>query len=185
MKYRKLILTVLVSLFVCLVFVGVYSYCSVPRLSAKAKAEVEALYFQDWCMSSEEIYARQPLIWYDENWYREEVNVWRYIGTYGDCYAFLRMSKNIGGMFEPIELPVEILGLSYAVYYPRNAYVFLYHTKREFPSDDVFYTVVPDKNNYMVKMTALYSIQNRSEWLTDEQLEQLTRDIEKIAAKYN
>ena len=122
-------------------------------------------------------YSQRPIIWYDENWYIEEENVWRYLGKYGDCYAFLRIDDNtqtFTGL--PLEPPFWIRGLAWDVYYHCEAYVYLYHTKKEFNRSNGTTTRMCRLGEGWVK---------KEKWLTDEQLEQLTQDIEKLAKDYN
>lgn len=123
------------------------------------------------------------IIWYDENGNVEEPGVWRYIGTYGDCYAFLEIQSPIGATFDPIELPYDIQGLSRPVSYPQVASVVLYHTTREFTWNELHSR--PDETgtfaDYRTRMLWLDFAVNREDWLTDAQLEQLTADIEKMA----
>ena len=78
-------------------------------------------------------------------------------------------------------LPDLLQGLSRDVYYPNHANVMLYHTKRTFTSKELF------GNDESARYQLMYidSIENLEEWLTDEQLERLTRDIEKLAKEHN
>ena len=163
---KKLIFAISAVLVVAIIY-GIFLFAYTPSLPEREKAKIEAL--------------RSPIIWYDENGHVEENNVWRYIGKYGDCYAFLQFGNGEDPMFQPVKLPFELLGLSYPVYYPKDAYIFLYHTKREFPDNEVFGDSPYTKETHMIRMTTLMSIENREEWISDWQLKRLTRDLERIA----
>lgn len=179
-KYRAHIIFGLVVALSVGILVASSIYDSVPRLSRMTKDKIKEDYFVYECGSNERIYKMAPIIWYEENNYTEEENVWRYIGTYGDCYAFLVIGSGIGATMDPLELPVKLQGLSRTVYYPNDAHVMLYHTKRLFTYQEAIY---PNSSyEKTIKMASLDEIENREEWLTDAQLEQLTRDIEKMAA---
>lgn len=116
--------------------------------------------------------------WYEDNGFVEEPGATRYIGTYGDCYAFLILGFNTNSIMEPYEGPVEIYGLSRLVYYPVKAYIGLYHIKRSFP-----------RYGGEIELRAWYlerlSPETRREWMSDWQLERLTRDVEKLAEQYS
>lgn len=165
----KWIFSVTIVLLAGLLIWLIFTYNPIPRLSKNEKANVEKA-FSDQKMESSE---GDTIIWYDENGYVEEEHVWRYIGTYGDCYAFLRI-----GM-EETSLPDLLQELSRDVYYPNHADVMLYHTKRTFTYSEVSCGTTSSQER--CKLMCLDSIRNRDEWITDEQLEQLTRDIEKLA----
>ena len=169
MRLNKKLIFVISAVLVVVIICGIFLFAYTPSLPEQEKAKIEALY--------------SPIIWYDENGHVEEEHVWRYIGKYGDCYAFLQIGSGINAMFEPVEPPFVLDGLSYPVYYPEDAYIFLYHTKQEFSHSDVF--GFDYKDAPMVRMTALQSIENREEWISDWQLYRLTRDLERIAWLHN
>ena len=179
-KRRKLIFVILAFLLVGLLIWLVWFHNSVPRLSRKDKELVRTEYFNRYCGGKMEAYREQPLIWYDENGHIEKEHVWRYVGTYGDCHAFLQIGDNKWDGL-PTQHPYPLLGLSRNVFYPNEALVHLYHTKREFNSDEAPWIV----DGATIRIELIYVIKNREKWITDEQLEQLTQDIEKIAKAYN
>ena len=154
----------------------------VRRLGNGKKRLVRQEYFERYCKGELDLYFYYPITWYDENGYNEERDVWRYVGKYGDCYAFLRIgdNKNLNG--KPTPDPYPLRGLARTVFYPNEAEVYLYHTQRDFDIDEGYGIIT-------TRIAELYELkmetQNREEWLTDEQLEQLTRDIEKLAKDYN
>lgn len=181
-KHRKPIFVILTLLLVSLLLWGIIYYNSVPRLSKTEKEKVKIEYYNRYCAGEMGKYLANPITWYDENGNKEENNVWRYVGTYGDCYAFLVIGDNEDPLSaDPFQLPYPLIGLSRNVYYPNEALVYLYHTKREFNSNEANWII----DGATIRMELIYMIDNREEWLTDEQLEQLTQDIERIAKEYN
>ncbi len=181
-RYWKWILTVVAILLVGLLIWFIFFYNHIPRLSKKEKEKVEEAYFIV-LGSDEERYVRNAIIWYDENGNVEENKVWRYVGKYGDCYAFLMIGDNKNSYMEEVDIPYPIRGLSRFVYYPTEVSVMLYHTKRGFTLKEIEEFDGVSENLYQV--WRLEYMRNREEWITDEQLEQLTQDVEKIAAAHN
>ena len=145
------------------------------------KEKVEREYYEVlWSGAKEYAHKHNPLIWYEDNGYVEEEHVWRYIGKYGDCYAFLVIEDNIDGFGSPWEGPYPIEGLSREVIYPTNeACIMLYHTQKEFTYEQMWQFEFESDAKF--KMYLLSEIKNREEWLTDAQFEQLTQDVEKLA----
>ena len=180
-KSWKWIIVAIAPLLIGLLAWFLIDYFSVPRLPPWEKEKVEQAYFIEMG-SDEEMYAQNPIIWYDENGHVEEYNVWRYIGKYGDCYAFLRIGKNINAYWEEVQLPCPVVGLDPPVYYPVQAFVMLYHTKREFTHEEVNGRSHADCTH---QLWNLLDVRNRNVLLTDEQLEQLAQDIEKLAREHN
>ena len=183
-KYWKWILAAIAILLAGLLIWFFFFYNSAPRLPKMEKEKIETIYYEHWIVDSK-FPEKSPLIWYDENGYVEEEGVWRYVGTYGDCYAFLLIGDNEADyLVSPpmhVQLPFPIPGLCGTVYYPSEAHVVLYHTKNEFSYADVYGTNFEGT----IRMCQLRSINNREDWLTDEQLEQLTQDIEAISKAHN
>ena len=180
-KYRALIIAVSAVVLAVAVIIGVGihhfnifhladEHEPVPALSAEEKEKVDA-----------EVKGIKITSWYDENGYKEESGVWRYVGTYGDCYAFLMYELNITPIFDPITLPIELQGLSRPVAFHHNASVMLYHTKQAFAFSEIY---GEGDNSRLQSWAYLKHIANRNQWLTDAQLEELTRDIEKIAKSH-
>ena len=173
-KYWKWILSIIALLLVGLLIWFIFFYHSVPRFSDEEKKKVEEVYYDSWIGDSP--------TWYDENGGIEEVGVWRYVGTYGDCYAFLKIGDNFSDMtvYPPYTIPnpFPLDGLSHEVYYHTEANVVLYHTKKDF-------TILVGDREYSGRLKDIREIDNREEWITDEQLERLTRDIEAIAKAHN
>ena len=179
-KRRKWMLAFTLFLLIGLLIYPIVSYCSMPKLSRKEKKIVHQAYVDTRQFGSEEGWLKVcPLIWYDENGYAEEVNVWRYIGTYGDCYAFLVIGDDLVNGVIGVDIPKPYLlrGLSYDVYYPVEAEIYLYDTLGKLP------TYTNSINEIPVRLRSLYGFDDQK-WLTDAQLEQLTRDVEKIANQH-
>ena len=177
---RKIIFSILVVLVAVVMIWCIVLYASTPRLSRREKEEIENIYYESWKQIS--VPTVPSLVWYDENGHIEEENVFRYIGTYGDCFAFLVIGDNMNAIFENVDIPYSINGLSRTVYYPVEAEVALYHTKNEFTYDEI-YNFEGVEGKY--RLCYLAGIKNREEWLTNEQLERLTQDVEKIAEAHN
>ena len=176
-KYWKWILSIIALLLVGLLIWFIFFYHSTPHLSDQEKDKIEEVYNNTWFLGPEYVKTR-PIVWYDENGGIEEDGVWRYVGIYGDCYAFLKIGDNNGIFTEPVVMPYPILGLTRQVHYPIEANIVLYHTKKDF-------TYMWGDRECSGRLVSLRSIENREEWITDEQLERLTRDIEAIAKAHN
>ena len=186
-KYWKWIISA-----VCLVAVGLaiwfaVDYFTVPKWSQAAKERVKHNYIYTWSHWNpekvkegweERWFEQNPIIWYDENGGVEEENVWRYIGTYGDCYAFLLHGRDVNYGFPEKDFPIPfpIAALSRTVYYPTVACVILYDTKGRLETNKSLF-------GEPCRVMPLYQVQDRN-WLTPEQLEQLTQDIEKLAEEH-
>ena len=176
-KYRDYIILALVIVLTAIILTDTFVYAFTPRLPKWEKEKIEAIYYESWIPFPDRP-ELCPLIWYDENGGVEEEFVWRYIGTYGYCYAFLQIGDNENAIYEPVDIPYPIRGLTREVYYPIEAEVILYHTNREFTYAEVCSS---DFDGETIKLWILNDMDNREEWLTDAQLERLTRDIEKIS----
>ena len=162
-KYCKWILAAIAILLIGLLIWFLINYFSVPRLPPWEKEKVM------WAFSKHKCFPEYDHIWYEENGYAEEPGVTRYIGKYGDYYAFL-----VIGNVRCID-PVKVNGLSRQVDYPVQAVVALYNAKGTLP---------------FWRYSRLCYIQNLSQeeremLLTDEQWERLTCDIEKLAKEHN
>ena len=111
--------------------------------------------------------ANPSIIWYDENGGVEEEFVWRYIGKYGNNYAFLKIRG-------PAAEPYPLKGVYGDVYYPHNALVVLYNDEKESPLN--FGTVR--------HWASLADARKSGDWITDYQWKRLSQDIEKIAKEH-
>lgn len=167
MKTRRdriimIIASVLAIVIVCLTCI----YAATPRVPPWEKEKILDE-FND-CQ-----YDYYDLFWCEENGYVDEPGAMRYIGTYGDCYAFFIIGSKTNAAMMPYIGPVKIYGLSRPVYYPVNALVALYHTKPTFSWKRVMY--IQDLTPEM----------RRELYISDWQLERLTRDVEKLAEQYS
>ena len=112
------------------------------------------------------------LFWYDDGGDIEEPGATRYIGTYGDCYAFLVIGSTSGASGQPYEGPVKVSGLSREVYYPVHVHVVLYRLDSNSQYRPVWYLYDESREH-----TAFY--------ISDWQLERLTCDVEKLAEEHS
>lgn len=177
-KYLIPIIAILLAVIVGVLVWLIFFNNTVPSFTQKVKDTIKQVYLEEWLDSNENLYQVRPIIWYDENGNVEDNHVWRYIGTYGECYAFLKIGDNINnGINWEVEIPYPVAGLSRKVYYPIEAEVVLYHSKRTFTEREVF----GGGSDERCSLWYLWQIDNRENWLTDAQLEQLTADIEKMA----
>ena len=162
-----------------------FYYFSTKRLPPWEKEKVEYEYYEVLWSSKEEYSRGYPLIWYEDNGYVEEEHVWRYVGTYGDCHAFLVIGDNTDVFWNQLEPPYPIEGLSRVVEYPaaNQVRIMLYHTKKSFTYAQ--FAQIDTGNDKVFKMRYLDEIRNREEWLTDAQFEQLTCDVEKLAKEHS
>ena len=179
-KCWKWLLAVVAILLAGLLIWFLVDYFSIARLPKWEKRKVEKVYFEEYCGGHEGLYKSQPIIWYEDNAYVDEWGVWRYLGAYGECYAFLWIGDETNSLGEKMEAFL-IQGLAKEVYYPRYAAIMLYHRHKQFPYEETLGNSFDDR---MVSMHYLHEINNREEWLTDKQLEKLTRDVEKIANQH-
>ena len=173
-KYGKIVTLALIVVLAVAILIQIIIYASVPRLPRREKEKVEAAYYVT-VIPNPGRPDQYPLIWYDENGGVEEDWVWRYIGTYGDCYAFLQIGDNINAIMTPCNNPYRIRGFDREVYYHTEANVILYHTEGYIYKDGPY--------GYYTPMIHLFDLSNsdREEWITDKQLQQLARDIEAIS----
>ena len=171
-KRGKIILVVLLCLSVAfLVVYTVANYEDTSTLSVELKDEIKVAYHKRHYPYSElDKQDIPPLIWYDENGQIEEYMVWRYVGTYGDCVALLYIDNNQNGIYQPLEMPYLLDGLPRDVYYPNEAFVYLYNTG------------VRNDSGQFGRLADLIELkQDDLKWLSNAQMEQLARDIEAIS----
>ena len=172
-KQGKIILAVLLCLSVSfLVVYAVANYKDTSTLSAEQKEEIKVAYHKMYYPDSDlDVQDIPPLIWYDENGEVEEYMVWRYVGTYGDCVVCLRIGNNQDAIFRPLEMPYLMYDLPRDVYYHVEATVWVYNPQGHEEFGKLL--TVSDLELYGIK------------WLSDAQLEQLTKDIEAISKAHD
>lgn len=188
-KQYKWLIPILILLTIVTVIYFVFFYHDANSLSRWQKHQIITAYKED-CLGTkmmsdpesflERYYESSPLVWYDENGGVEEAQVIRYFRTYGNCIVLLKMEDNRDNLGKPIKSPVPLSGLSRTVFYPRECSIYLYNAKDPF---DFEYS--PNVRKTDIKMISLifldeYGVDN---WLTEEQLEQLTDDLEAWIAK--
>ena len=180
-KYRVHMIVVLVILVTVTVFTLTGCEKSLPQnVKDEIKQEFEKY---DFC-------GRMfGVTWYDECGTWDAMGTFRYMGTYGDCYAFLVYTP--AGTVAPENGKFVVHALPSAVYFPApyNMQIVLYHTKQDYAIKDIY-----RENTY--KSFIHYDgdarchylnpdfLKNPGEWLTDSQWEQLTRDVQKIAESF-
>ena len=154
-NYKKPILIVLVVLLTVILVVGIILHFSAPWLSQSQKDAIE-------------LAMHQKILW-DSSWDGAKTNALQYVGTYGDCVALLQYRHNSDAIGQYIEPPVQIDRdfFSRPVYLHNNAYIIFYNLKEQ------------------KLQTAAGLVERDIKWLTDEQKEQLARDIEKIGKKFS
>lgn len=176
---RNLILILMILMLLPMALAGCNDF--LPR-SPITKAEIEEAYkarFGGFFVSEDELPA-----WYDENGGQRDNNVFRNFGTYGDCLVLLRYYNHSDGFGWPIDPPYMLRFLSRPVEYPVQCDIWLYNTNRNYPrksnnpkyADDTLASPLSP-----LKELAFYEIT----WLTDEELEQLTTDLENWLAEGN
>ncbi len=159
----KIILAVLLCLSVSflVIYVVVHSQKE-SGLSAQLKADIVSEYEKFYPTAS-----YQPIVWYDENGGVEEEGVWRYVGTYGDCVAMLRIEDGYVSLSDlPVPLPLRVMSNPRPVHYHCECTVQIYNTKQATEDGS--------------KLAPLH-VDGVEGWLSDEQYAQLADDIEAIS----
>ena len=184
-KYKILIISVSVIVLAVAIVLGLCHFfpAKVPPKSVKMAIEQERTFggFYD-------------VIWYNEvgSWDTgtfDDFCTWQYVGKYGNTYAFIKRETYIHGT-EVAPEEVLVLGLPREVYFPFYIEIMLYN-KQGFTAEELYgedwerytydYRVNADTVLHCVRM---HGITNREDWLSDKQLERLTRDIEELAEEY-
>ncbi len=158
---------------IVLVMMAVGSYLSrgydPTKLSEATKAQISREY--------KRLSGRQQLVWFDENGGMRETHVHRYFGTYGNCVVMLVYQHNRDSLGNRIELPCAIGGLSYQVKVPTVCDVYLYNKNPNCRTEEILLNT-----RYM----PLEMMKNaKLNWLTDAQIEQITREVEAWVAAGN
>ena len=145
-----------------------------PLTSEQKEEILEAyrnyLYFED----------NVSMRWVEDNGGESLRNYFRYFGTYGDCIVMLKYGDNLNAIGYPISLPCHIPNLAYFFDYPVECSVYLYNTNPNYPkASDPLYTNMPPITG--LEELAWLGV----EWLTEDQLLQLTKDLEHWVAEGN
>lgn len=152
-------------------------------LSAKRKAEIEEAYKMQYNGNAN---------WWDKNGYDRIPTLFRYFDTYGDCIVLLRYTNvPIDGLgrpldppyildylTRPVECPVSVSSLGHKVI----CKIWLYNTDPNCPKT----SSNADYRDLDAPLATMEGLHNRGlTWLTDEELEQLTTDLENWLAEGN
>ena len=174
MKMKRSIILILVMLTLLSVALA---GCLSP-LTAAQKAEIKDAFIKEYF--GEEFYRGEPMVWFDENGGKRDPGVFRYFGTYGDCIVMIRykaVDKILSGGRD--NMPVKLTYLAREVTYPVCCDIHLYNTNPNYPKDSGRYTL----HAPLAEMS--WIMKNDLGWLTDEELEQLTTDLENWLAEGN
>ncbi|MBE6926328.1 MAG: hypothetical protein E7461_05725 [Ruminococcaceae bacterium] len=178
---RSIILIIVVLILIPVVLTGCKGFWP---LSAKRKAEIEDAHKM--------LYGRD-IAWWDENGYDRIPTVFRYFDTYGDCIVLLRYiptpSDWLGNPIDPpymldyltrpVECPTAVSPTGHKVIFS----IWLYNTD---PSWRKVFNDADDPHNLDAPLTTMEDLHNRGlTWLTNEELEQLTTDLENWLAVGN
>ena len=174
MKTKRSIILILVMLMLLpLVLAGCKGFWP---LSRDMKEKVEELYKIPRGMEDlpDEVYYEKGynIRWFDECGKRGP-DVYRYFGTYGDCIVLLWYSGN--------KTPRKIYNLARVVEFPVECNIFLCNTNPDYPR-----VTYPGSEVWLSPFEVLDSVVDAGvTWLTDEELEQLTTDLENWRAVGN
>lgn len=161
-------------------------------LSAKRRAEIEEAYKIEFCGGDEELYQEYSIYWWDEIGYDRIPKAFRYFDTYGDCIVLLRYTGTPSDLLgNPIDPPYILDYLTHPVEYPASVCsignrvigeIWLYNTDSNCPKA----SNNADYRDLDAPLATMEDLHNRGlTWLTDEELEQLTTDLENWLAEGN
>ncbi len=153
-------------------------------LSAKRKAEIEDAFMK---------VAHKELCWWDENGYDRIPTLFRYFDTYGDCIVLLRYTSTPSDLLgNPIDPPYILDYLTRPVEYPASVCsignrvigeIWLFNTDPNCPNTSNNADYPHDLDAPLATMQNLHNM--GLTWLTNEELEQLTTDLENWIAEGN
>ncbi len=124
-------------------------------------------------------YMESHIEWFDENGGKREVFTHRYFGKYGTCAVILVYNGHLGTDLSgnPLKPRFAIGGLSRRVEVPVECKVWLYNYDKDCKTNE---------GRYATRFETLRGVKDSElNWLTDEQLEQLTSDVEAWVAAGN
>ena len=186
---RHIILIIVVLILIPIMLAGCKGFLP---LSAKRRAEIEEAYKIEFCGGDEELYQEYSIYWWDEIGYDRIPKAFRYFSTYGDCIVLLRYTNvPIDGLgrpldppyildylTRPVECPVSVSSLGHKVI----CKIWLYNTDPNCPKT----SSNADYRDLDAPLATMEDLHNRGlTWLTDEELEQLTTDLENWLAEGN
>ena len=177
---RNLILILVILMLLPIALAGCKGFLP---LSAKRKAEIEDAY---------KMLCGRDIAWWDENGYDRIPTVFRYFATYGDCIVLLRYAQTPSDFLgNPIDPPYMLDYLTRPVECPTAVgptgkvifQIWLYNTNPTCPKD----SNNPEyPYNLRAPLATMQDLHNMGlTWLTDEELEQLTTDLENWLAAGN
>ena len=144
----------------------------VPGPSAKIRAEVTLEYKK----LTGENYESFPLVWFDENGGKRDAGVYRYFGTYGDCVVLLIYHFPIEVSAETPRYPYRISSTR-TVMLPAGYEIMVFNRDPNCKTNEVY--------PFPIRISAIYIAVIKLNWLTDNQAEQIGRDLEDWVAKGN
>ena len=184
MNRKKGIICLCIIVFVMMVAGYFLSHNYTPYLSPQLKAKIQEAHITN--MGGEEYYKRFPdggldIVWFDENGGKRDYRVVRHFGTYGDCIVLIEYDDARSATGRPIDPPYVVDGLTRRVESPSDFKIMLYNMNPDYMNPDC-----TDWEYLLAPYTSLTDVQqHKGEWLTDEQLEQLTCDFEAWLAAGN
>ncbi len=119
----------------------------------------------------------EPYVWFDENGGKRDPGVCRYFGTYGDCAVILSYRDNSDYFGNPEDPPWPLLGLTRYVELPVKCAISLFNYNAD--------CKMPDSSVASRYCDLVYVKTAELEWLTDAQLEKLSKDLETWVAAGN
>ncbi len=174
MKKKSIVIVSATILLLSIVLSGCRGFWPLSRDMKDKVEEAYRIRFGLDQLTDEEYYASGfNMKWFDECGKRDST-VFRYFGSYGDCIVLLGYSDaNETYTISNLARPVEI---------PRVYCIYLYNTNPDYPN-----APLPGKKEGLKSPLALLADmkQRGISWLTDEELEQLTTDLENWVAAGN
>ncbi len=119
----------------------------------------------------------EPFVWLDENGGKRDPGVMRYVGTYGDCSVILAYEDPHDFLGWPEDPPFALSGLTRWIKLPVKCKIYLFNHNPDYEAHN---SAEPRRF-----LDLPYVSYIGLGWLTDEQLEQLTCDLEAWVAAGN
>lgn len=178
---RSIILIIVVLILIPMMLAGCKGFLP---LSGKRKAEIEDAFMK---------VAHKELCWWDENGYDRLPGTFRYFDSYGDCIVLLKYINTpcdsfgwpldppyaLNYLTRPMECPVSVNSVGVEVIFD----ILLYNTNPNCPKES---NNLNCPTNLNTPLASLIDLHKRGlTWLTNEELEQLTTDLENWIAEGN
>ena len=116
------------------------------------------------------------IVWFDENGGKRDPGVCRYFGTYGDCVVLLIYHFPIEVSAETPRYPYRISSTR-TVMLPAGYEIMVFNRDPNCKTNEVY--------PFPIRISAIYIAVIKLNWLTDNQAEQIGRDLEDWVAKGN